>query len=853
MDLTPVFQAAGQEWNVDPALLQAVAGQETGGTANPDQAVSPKGAQGRMQIMPATAGDLGVTDPTDPVQSIYAGAKYMSQLLDRYQHTNDPVSTAVAAYNAGPGRIDDVLAGKTTLPAETVAYVPGIANRYKALTASQQSQPAPQNDNLAAKMQQLRAAPSPQATPAPAPAAPPVAAYDPFADVPAPAASTAGKAASPAYDPFQAADAAPVAAAPAAPATPTGPVDEFGLPVTAIDPTNNAVTRVIGAAATGAAQAFGSEPIGLSQGQQNSLQSAGVYPPAQGVGTPLQYANKFGIVGPLAAAGDLALRSGNALIGAYQGGVSQAGVEAGQPQLGRDLAALPEAFPTGDVKGGTAIPVPTNKLGVTSQPLQDLHPPYVTPQFADNPLMASAQPAVHAARATPSNALDARAPTSPVPGIPQPTSVASGAASVPDPSYTPGGPQPGMGGPVPQSAGAAATPGGVAALTPAQELAYRSTAEGQKLLEPQQVGVPDRNLYVPGVQPNSAELEQSVNTARELKALNVTSPAVSQQAREVAADNNTARQQYIQGIAGSPVDVENMIAARSAQAQSDLDATWANKQPADPQPLFDAASTILASPDGRRPIVRNAVNSVLNEMQDSDGAPITDPELLYGVRKHIDDLMSKEAATDDPKSVRASANLQDLKSTLDNVITQATPGANGAPSPFQTYLDNFSSASRPIETMQALQDMEPKLYDSQNRMTYNKVQTMMRQIVDSRQSPGLNAFKSIPDDTMQQLWALRDDLRRSASAQELARTPGSDTVQTGLDVARQLGTMGGNLVAHGVANYFAPGVGSLGVNAVKNVTAPFRAAKVARQQATRGNQLLYPDTSQLRNPLLDPP
>jgi hypothetical protein len=99
--------------------------------------------------------------------------------------------------------------------------------------------------------------------------------------------------------------------------------------------------------------------------------------------------------------------------------------------------------------------------------------------------------------------------------------------------------------------------------------------------------------------------------------------------------------------------------------------------------------------------------------------------------------------------------------------------------------------------MTALQDIEPKLYDAQNRMGYNKVQTMMRQIVDSRQAPGLNPFKSMPDDTMQQLWNLRDDLRRSASAQELARTPGSDTAQNAWDAVKGVGKKGAEIAAHG--------------------------------------------------------
>ncbi len=144
LDLNAVYQAAGQEWNVDPNLLRAVAGQESGGLANPDQAVSSAGAQGRMQLMPGTAAQMGVTDTSDPVQNVYGGAKYLSSLLDKYGSPE----LALSAYNAGPGRVDDHLANGTPLPAETVAYVPEIARRYQALAGSQQQQP-PANSNTA--------------------------------------------------------------------------------------------------------------------------------------------------------------------------------------------------------------------------------------------------------------------------------------------------------------------------------------------------------------------------------------------------------------------------------------------------------------------------------------------------------------------------------------------------------------------------------------------------------------------------------------------------------------------------------------------------------------------------------
>lgn len=119
--------------------------------------------------------------------------------------------------------------------------------------------------------------------------------------------------------------------------------------------------------------------------------------------------------------------------------------------------------------------------------------------------------------------------------------------------------------PTPQS-GAAALSAEGARLTPAQVQAYRSAAKGRKLLEPQPAGVADPNIYVPGVAPNAAEIEQSVDTARELKSLNVTAPDVSEEAKEIAATNNKAGQQYFADIAGSDVSVVNAKAARESDS-----------------------------------------------------------------------------------------------------------------------------------------------------------------------------------------------------------------------------------------------------------------------------------------------
>ncbi len=103
---------------LSPDLIRAVIQVESG--FNP-AAVSPKGAQGLMQLMPATARDLGVVDPFHPEENIRGGVAYLKQLLARY---SQDLRRALAAYNAGPASVTRY--GDVPPYRETQAYVQKI-------------------------------------------------------------------------------------------------------------------------------------------------------------------------------------------------------------------------------------------------------------------------------------------------------------------------------------------------------------------------------------------------------------------------------------------------------------------------------------------------------------------------------------------------------------------------------------------------------------------------------------------------------------------------------------------------------------------------------------------------------
>ncbi|UCF58075.1 MAG: lytic transglycosylase domain-containing protein [Deltaproteobacteria bacterium] len=118
-----IIKQATRRFEVDPSLIKAVIRAESDFD---DRAISNKGAQGLMQLMPETADAMEVANPFNPEENIYGGTRYLSQLLERFK---SDINLALAAYNAGPEAVE-AHGGVPPFP-ETKSFVAKVLDYYK--------------------------------------------------------------------------------------------------------------------------------------------------------------------------------------------------------------------------------------------------------------------------------------------------------------------------------------------------------------------------------------------------------------------------------------------------------------------------------------------------------------------------------------------------------------------------------------------------------------------------------------------------------------------------------------------------------------------------------------------------
>jgi hypothetical protein len=406
-----------------------------------------------------------------------------------------------------------------------------------------------------------------------------------------------------------------------------------------------------------------------------------------------------------------------------------------------------------------------------------------------------------------------------------------------------------------QSVGAAAsregTPTSELGLTPTEEAAYRSTAEGEKLLEPQEPGFRDDKQYLPGEIVNEAEASQDVLVARELKSLRQQTPALDAKMAADETHNNNIRTNAINNAIPGRVQIVAAEKARKAAMDAAEPEVFANATDADVLPIVKEIQDILNDPKNKENSqLRQYVKPLIERLQNPDGTPkITNPLQLWGWRQDIQHLTSGAAKAADPNLSRVSGMLGRVLDVTDNRIEAAAPG-------YQARLrDEYRTRSNEIDAMEALNAERFKLYDSQNVPNYNAIQSLMRRIIDARQgNDPYEPFTHVTNETLGSLFNIRDTMRRSRAADRLAAPKGSPTAQNLGDALRGAGKMAlqtaAPAVGAGIGLAMFPGmpsVGStigIGAGAMVNHLLSERGM---RQRMTRGLELTNPN--RLMHPL----
>ena len=155
-DLSQVVNEISGKYRLDPDLVNSVIKAES--EFNP-HAISPKGAQGLMQLMPGTASQLGVLNAFDPQANVDGGTKYLRELLERY---NFDLVKALAAYNAGPQRVERF--GGVPPYYETRAYVAKIVRDFNKKKAAKEKAAAANKNSTASTVNKTSVASKKAAT-----------------------------------------------------------------------------------------------------------------------------------------------------------------------------------------------------------------------------------------------------------------------------------------------------------------------------------------------------------------------------------------------------------------------------------------------------------------------------------------------------------------------------------------------------------------------------------------------------------------------------------------------------------------------------------------------------------------
>lgn len=234
------------------------------------------------------------------------------------------------------------------------------------------------------------------------------------------------------------------------------------------------------------------------------------------------------------------------------------------------------------------------------------------------------------------------------------------------------------------------------------------------------------------------------------------------------SEQNAARQQLLDDIAGTPADIVDDVAAREAATTSARESAFASARQAATQKILDKADEILASPAGARKPVQQAVAEFRTAIEGE-----TDPARLYAIRQDIGDAMAGKFGGEKASFALARKELIALRETLDDVIDDAAPG-------FKAYLERYRELSKPINQKEALQELQarstlaaPDITTGRDFLSQAKFSRNLDKLLQDRL-----VAQNLTAEQVKTAKAIAADLDLGASINSsLIKAPGSDTFQ----------------------------------------------------------------------------
>lgn len=283
----------------------------------------------------------------------------------------------------------------------------------------------------------------------------------------------------------------------------------------------------------------------------------------------------------------------------------------------------------------------------------------------------------------------------------------------------------------------------------------------------------DAQPIVPGSMPTAGPASQDVGLMALQKGLQGKNPVPFGQR---ASEQNLARQQSLEDVAGSPADIAAAQSQRNAVTGPMREAALSKAGTADSAAVVNKIDTILASPVGKRDIPTQALGWVKQKI---DGE--TNPANLYAVRQDIGDAMEGKLGGDQSKFRLARGQLMDVRSTLDDTIEAAAPG-------FKAYLQRYKDMSKPINQMEVMQEIQRRS-QLQGAADITTGRQFLSPAKFTSQLTSALEKKNVQLDPKQveTLKAIKADLDMGAAINSpLLKAPGSDTFQN-LSLANAIG------------------------------------------------------------------